>query len=474
MLRRAVFRTWTPAVTARFVTITPLAMPALSPTMLQGNFASWVKQVGEEIKPGDELAKIETDKATVSFDNVGDEGFMARHLIENGTNDVKVGTVVALLVENKADIDSDEVKNWKPEGGESKPAPAKEEKKADTKAEPKESSSSSSKSASESKPQQQRGDGERVFASPLARKMAGELGVDLSSVSGTGGNVGRVTKEDVLKASKEPKAASKKGGDNAAEKSEGKAHTKASSTAAAPAGESELFEKIAVTSMRRTIATRLTQSKNVEVPHYYLMQECKADAMLTVIKQLNAKGKGEFKITVNDYIIKAIARANLIVPECNTHWHGDHMRRYQTVDVSVAVATPTGLITPIVRDAHAKGLAQISQEVKALAKQAKDGTLQPAQYQGGTVSVSNMGGMGIERFTAIINNPQSMILAVGSALPKPALKQTEDGEWVMTGQVEQVINFSASFDHRVVDGAVGALWFKHFKDAVENPLSLLL
>eukprot|EP00388_Colpodella_angusta_P011522 GDKJ01029459.1.p1 GENE.GDKJ01029459.1~~GDKJ01029459.1.p1 ORF type:complete len:228 (-),score=15.57 GDKJ01029459.1:269-952(-) len=227
--------------------------------------------------------------------------------------------------------------------------------------------------------------------------------------------------------------------------------------------------------MRSTIAKRLQKSINTEVPHFYVTNHCRADSMLSTIKHLNAKGAGKYKITVNDYIIKAIARANLIVPATNSHFMGDSIRQYKNVDVSVAVATPTGLITPIIRNAQAKGLVEISNETKELAKKARDGQLQPNEYQGGTVTVSNMGGMGVDSFTAIINQPHSMILACGTASPRPEIiKNEETGEYEMTGKVEQTISFTASFDHRVVDGAVGAEWFKHFKDSIENPLSLLL
>lgn len=225
--------------------------------------------------------------------------------------------------------------------------------------------------------------------------------------------------------------------------------------------------------MRRIIAERLTVSS--QAPTFYETVECRADSMMQVIKHLNAKGAGTFKISVNDFIIKAVARASMIVRECNTHWHDAFLRRYDAVDVSVAVATPSGLITPIVRDAHVKGLAEIAKETKILAEKARAGNLQPHEYQGGTIGVSNLGGMGVNHFTAILNPPHSTILAVGSIQPRMAIaKNEETGEWQGTGKVETIITFTATFDHRAVDGAVGAEWFKHFKDTVENPLSLLL
>ncbi|RNF03369.1 dihydrolipoamide acetyltransferase precursor [Trypanosoma rangeli] len=227
--------------------------------------------------------------------------------------------------------------------------------------------------------------------------------------------------------------------------------------------------------MRATIARRLSQSKNVDIPHYYLFEECCADNMMALVRQLNVKGDGKFKITMNDYIIKAVARANMLVPEANSSWQGSVIRQYNTVDVSVAVATPTGLITPIIKNAHARGLADISIEMKALAKKAREGTLQPHEFIGGTVSVSNLGASGIPGFTAIINPPQSLILAIGSAKPRPKITLNEEtGKYQVGSEVEMVVKFTASFDHRVVDGAVGAQWCTHFKDAFENPLSLLL
>lgn len=468
MLRRVAPTAWirSPYAALRFATIIPLPMPALSPTMTQGNLVSWEKKIGDAVGPGDTLAKIETDKAAVSFDNQGEEGFMARYVIEGGTPDVKVGEVVALLVEDAEDVNSDEVKNWKPDSAAAAPAAAAPAAPAAAEATP---AAAAAPSAGSSAPA-----GSRVMASPLARNLARELGIDVAQVSGTGGSVGRVTKDDVVNASKNPSAlkAAAPSGSSAAAPAAPAAPAKTQAPPAPAAGAA--YETLELTGMRKTIAARLTQSKNVDVPHYYLTANCNVRNMQSVVKQLNAKGDGKFKISLNDYIIKAVARANLIVPECNTHWHGDHLRRYNTVDVSVAVAIPNGLITPIVKDAHAKGLAEISNEVKALAKLAKEGGLKPEQYQGGTVSVSNLGGFGIDNFTAIINPPQSMILAIGTVRHEAQVAEGDDGEMVATGKVDPMMTFTASFDHRVVDGAVGAVWFKHFKDAIENPLSLLL
>lgn len=461
----------------RFLTVTPVMMPALSPTMAEGSITEWSLKIGDLVEEGSSFCKVQTDKAVVAFDNVASEGYVARFLAEAPTGSIKVGDPILLLVDEKSGIDSAEVKNWKAEGdAAAAAAPAAVE------ASPAKAVETASAAAG----------GSRVFASPLAKKTAAELGVDLRTVQGTGGSVGRVTKQDVqaVASGSSPKKAAAPAGTAAPSPATAEAPRVVAEAPAAPAkaaapkaaapaaaAESSIggsFTDIPVTQMRATIAKRLTQSKNVEVPHYYLTQECIADNMLATIKLLNAKGAGAFKITVNDYIVKVIARANRIVPACNSSWMGDHIRQYDGVDVSVAVATPTGLITPIIKNAHLKGLADISIETKALAKKAREGTLQINEFVGGTVSVSNLGATGIPHFTAIINPPQAMILAVGSAVPKLEIVKNADGEFESTGKINQVITFSASFDHRVVDGAVGAEWFKHFKDAMENPMSLLL
>ncbi|CCW66908.1 unnamed protein product [Phytomonas sp. Hart1] len=250
---------------------------------------------------------------------------------------------------------------------------------------------------------------------------------------------------------------------------------KAGKPARAEAPANVHYTDIPVSNMRAVIAKRLHESKNLEIPHYYLHDTCCVDNMMALIKQLNAKGNGEYKITVNDYIIKAVARANMLTPEVNASWQGSVIRQYHTVDVSVAVATPSGLITPIIFNAHAKGLVQISKDMKILAKKARDNALQPNEFQGGTCSVSNLGATGIPGFSAIVNPPQAMILAIGSAKPRPKIvKNEESGAFEMMGTVEMAVEFTASFDHRVVDGAMGAKWFQGFHDAIENPLSLLL
>lgn len=485
MLRRNICRGLIPKSTnpLRFLTVTPVFMPSLSPTMESGKVTEWVVNIGDKISGGETYCKVETDKAVVGFDNVADEGFIAKLLVNAPSDAIAVGTPVLLLVDEKEGVNSAEVATWKPEATSAPTQAAAPAVSAPSAAAPAAAVAGAAATAPSS--------GSRVFASPLAKVTAAQLGVDIATVTGTGGAVGRVTKRDVEEASKAPKnfaaapaatptssapapVSTTSQSATAVGKSANASAPPSSALASATSVVGGSFVDTPVTSMRATIAKRLTQSKNVEVPHYYLMNECKADNMLAVIKQLNAKGDGAFKISVNDYIVKAVARANLLVPACNSSWQGDFIRQYSGVDVSVAVATPTGLITPIIKNAHAKGLAEISQETKQLAKKARDGALQPNEFIGGTVSVSNLGASGIPNFTAIINPPQAMILAVGTLVPKPEISKNDDGEFVLSGKVVQTISFTASFDHRVVDGAIGAEWFKHFKDAIENPLSLLL
>ncbi|RHW69833.1 dihydrolipoamide acetyltransferase E2 subunit [Trypanosoma brucei equiperdum] len=451
MFRRPVTQHIFPVCFARFLTVTPIPMPALSPTMEKGKISEWVKKVGDAVETGDTWCKVETDKAVVSYDNVSEDGFVARILVQVG-EEATVGDAVCLIVDEASGVNSDEVKNWQAAGS----SPAATQSKVQEVPSPTQAAPlpAGGKEA-----------GGRVKASPLARKTAAELNVSLDTIEGTGGGVGRIVRKDV------EAAASKR--EHAAPAAAPAAKPVVPVIATTPSTQN--YTDIPVTNMRSTIAKRLTQSKNVEIPHYYLFEECCAENMMALVQQLNSKGDGKYKITLNDYIIKAVARANMLVPEANSSWQGDFIRQYRTVDVSVAVATPTGLITPIIKDAQARGLVDISNEMKVLAKKAREGTLQPHEFIGGTVSVSNLGASGIPGFTAIINPPQALIVAVGSAKPRPRMSLDPDtGKYTVGAEAEMFVRFTASFDHRVVDGAVASQWCKHFKDAVENPLSLLL
>lgn len=457
------------ATAFRMVSIIEIPMPALSPTMETGKITEWLKHPGDAVKPGDTFCTVETDKAVVSYDNATEEGFMARIVFEAG-GEAAVGHTVCLVVEEKAEIDSPEVKNWKPAAAPVAAAPAAPAAAA---AAPK--AAAAAPAAAPIAP------GGRVVASPYARTIARENGVALAGIAGTGGGVGRITSNDVLSAIASGTATAPGAAAAAAPKA---AAAPAPAAAAAPVAPAKFkgtppanahYTDIPVTNIRRIIAQRMHQSMNAEIPHYYVTDVCRVDNMLALIKQLNAKGAGEYKISINDYIIKALARANTVCPQVNASWQGDAIRQYDTVDVSVAVATETGLITPIIFNAQAKGLVQISKEMKALAKKARDNKLLPAEFQGGTCAVSNLGATGVTGFTAIINHPQAMILAIGSAKPRPEIAtNAETGELEVTGKVEMTMEFTCSFDHRVVDGALGAKWFQGFHDAIENPLSLLL
>ncbi len=411
-----------------------ILMPALSPTMTEGNLVKWLKKEGDEVSSGDVLAEIETDKATMEVEAV-DEGKLAKILIKEGSEAVKVNEVIALLLEegdDESELDSLMSKGKKPSS-----SPQSQEKAVEKETPQKEKSQ---------KPQESKAAGGRVFASPLARRMASQKGVDLGSVSGSGPR-GRVVKADVLAA-------------------EGGTAPQAQARTFVPLGQRQEVERVDLSGMRKVIAQRLTESKQ-EVPHFYLTVSCELDTLLKVRsrmnKQLEAQG---IKLSVNDFVVKATAQALMEVPDANVTWGGDHILRYPHADVAVAVAVDGGLYTPIVAQAEQKSLSQISAEVKALAKKAKEGKLQPEEYQGGTFSVSNLGMYGVDQFQAIINPPQACILAVGAGQQKVV---PVDG----APQVRTVMECTLSVDHRAVDGALGAQWLQAFKRYIEDPAMML-
>ncbi|VDM53158.1 unnamed protein product [Angiostrongylus costaricensis] len=409
-----------------------VALPALSPTMEHGTVVSWQKQEGDQLSEGDLLCEIETDKATMGFETP-EEGYLAKIVIPEGTKDVPIGKLLCIIVENESDVAA--FKDFKDDGS-GAPAPAPS---AATSPLPPPSPSSAA------------APGGRVSATPYAKKLASEQGLDLNAVSGTGPH-GRILASDLARAP-----------------STGFAGSAVGKAAGVPGAQ---YTDIPLTNMRRTIAKRLTESKST-IPHYYLTSEINMDALLKVREKLNdllAKGTvGGTKISINDFIVKASALACLRVPEANSFWMESFIRQNNTVDVSVAVSTPAGLITPIVFNAHAKGLATISSEINELAARARDGKLQPNEYQGGTFTVSNLGMFGsISDFTAIINPPQSCILAVGGAETKMIPCDKEGYRSV------KVMKVTLSCDHRVVDGAVGAVWLRHFKEFLEKPHTMLL
>ncbi|XP_025896779.1 dihydrolipoyllysine-residue acetyltransferase component of pyruvate dehydrogenase complex, mitochondrial [Nothoprocta perdicaria] len=429
-----------------------VTLPALSPTMTMGTVQRWEKKVGEKLNEGDLLAEIETDKATIGFE-VQEEGYLAKILVPEGTRDVPLGTALCIIVEKESDIPAfadyreTGVVDMKPQAA-APPPPVMATPAAPTPPQP---AAPPAPAVAAAVPPSQKG---RILVSPLAKKLAAEKGIDLAQVKGTGPD-GRITKKDV-ESFVPPKAAPAP----AAE-----AVPAAAAVAAAPVG---TFTDIPVSNIRRVIAQRLMQSKQT-VPHYYLSIDVNMGEVLVLRKELNQVVSDNIKLSVNDFIIKASALACLKVPEANSSWMDTVIRQNHVVDVSVAVSTPAGLITPIVFNAHVKGLASISKDVVSLATKAREGKLQPHEFQGGTFTVSNLGMYGIKNFSAIINPPQACILAVGSSEKRLVPADNEKGF-----DVASVMSVTLSCDHRVVDGAVGAQWLVEFKNFLEKPVTMLL
>ncbi|MVZ96942.1 pyruvate dehydrogenase complex dihydrolipoamide acetyltransferase [Sphingorhabdus sp. IMCC26285] len=421
-----------------------LKMPALSPTMEEGTLAKWLVKEGDKVSSGDLLAEIETDKATMEFEAV-DEGIITKLMVAEGTDGVKVGTVIATI----AGEDDDSTPAPK-----AAPILPKAEVAAPVQATPAPPAASIAPTAPSHD--------DRIKASPLARRIANERAIDLSKISGTGPN-GRIVKHDVEAAA---------GGNLAGPAPIAAAIPQAASAPAAPAAPVPVpdygipHEAIKLTNMRKTIARRLTESKQ-QVPHIYLTVDVRLDALLKLRGELNAALEGQgIKLSVNDLLIKALAKALMQVPNCNVSFAGDTMLQYSRADISVAVSIPTGLITPIIVDAGNKSVSAISTEMSALAAKAKEGKLQPHEFQGGTASISNMGMMGIKQFEAVINPPQGMILAIGAGEKRPYI--VDDALAIAT-----VMSATGSFDHRAIDGADGAMLMKVFKELVEKPLGLV-
>jgi len=403
-----------------------ILMPALSPTMTEGNLATWMVKEGDTVQSGDVLCEIETDKATMEVEAV-EEGVVGKILVPGGSEGVAVNTVIALLLEEGEDAKA--LKDYTPTPISSTVAAA------------------APIAASAPIPQAvavaQTGD--RVFASPLARRMAADKGLDLASLKGSGPR-GRIVKRDVEAA--QPQAP-------------------AGALQALP--ESGSYTAIPHSTIRKVIARRLQDSKQT-VPHFYLTTECRIDKLLTMRKALNAAspdGAGAYKISVNDFVVKAVAKALQEVPEANAQWSDEAVLLMNAVDISIAVATPNGLITPIVRHADAKGLADISAAVKDLAGRARDGKLMPEEYTGGGFTISNLGMYGVKDFAAIINPPQACILAVGAGEQRPVVV---DGQLA----VGTLMCCTLSVDHRSVDGALGAQFLAAFKRIIEEPSLLAL
>jgi len=418
-----------------------ILMPALSPTMTEGKLAKWHVKVGDTVKSGQVVCEIETDKATMEVEAV-DEGKVGQILVEEGTEGVKVNAVIAVLLEEG---EKEAAKSAAPAAA---TAPKAEEKPAEKPVAPAPKPAAQPAASS---------GGARIFASPLAKRIAAEKGIDLAGVKGSGPN-GRIVKADVENAKPvaapvaAPKAAPKP-------------------TAPAPAAGQPVFvapgdSRVPHTSIRKVIARRMLESKQT-VPHFYLTVDFEIDALLTARQAVNAvvEKKGA-KVSVNDMVIKACARALRDHPECNASWTEEEMIQYGAVDISVAVATDRGLITPIVRNADMKGLAQISNEMKDLASRAKSGKLKLEEFQGGGFTISNLGMFGIRDFGAIINTPQAMILAVGAGEERVVVRK---GEMV----VRTIMSCTLAVDHRVVDGAMGAQFLQTLKAYIEQPAAML-
>ena len=428
---------------------TEILMPALSPTMEEGTLAKWLVKEGDTVSSGDLLAEIETDKATMEFEAV-DEGVIGKILVAEGSEGVKVNVPIAVLLEDGESADDiGEVSSTSAKA----PAAAPEAPKAE--AAPATAPAPAATATT---------DGSRVFATPLARRIAKDKGLDLSQIKGTGPK-GRIVKADVENA--KPSAAPA----IAAPAPAGAA------PAAAPAGPStdavlkmyagRDYEEIKLDGMRKTIAARLTEAKQT-IPHFYLRRDIQLDALLTfrsqINKQLESRG---VKLSVNDFIIKACAIALQQVPEANAVWAGDRMLKLTPSDVAVAVAIEGGLFTPVLKDAHMKTLSALSAEMKDLAGRARDRKLAPEEYQGGSFAISNLGMFGIDNFDAVINPPHGAILAVGAGVKKPVVN--EEGELA----VATVMSVTLSVDHRVIDGALGAELLTAIKENLENPVGML-
>ena len=427
-----------------------LKMPALSPTMEEGTLAKWLVKEGDSVKSGDLLAEIETDKATMEFEAV-DEGVIAKILVAEGSDGVKVGTPIALMAgEGEA-------------AAAPAPAPAPEAKKdspstssgrAETPAPAQPAAGGGETPPEPAAPIMPKPDatGDRIKASPLARRLAEAQGIDLASLSGSGPG-GRIVRADL--------------GEGAGGVKAGAVPATAAVAKPAPVEPGDIpHEIVKLSNMRKTIARRLTESKQ-QVPHIYLTVDIQLDRLLKLRGEINAGlASRNIKLSVNDMLIKALAVALIEVPECNVSFAGDTLIKYSRADISVAVSISGGLITPIVSGADEKSLSKISTEMHDLAARAKEGKLQPAEYQGGTASLSNMGMYGIKQFEAVINPPQGMIMAIGAGEKRPYV--IDDSL-----QIATIMSATGSFDHRAIDGADGARLMKAFKALVENPLGMV-
>jgi len=422
-------------------------MPTLSPTMTEGNLTLWVKSEGDRVSPGDVIAEIETDKATMELETV-DEGILAKILISEGTEEIPVNTPIAIILEEgetQSDLEGMDININKVESTTDTKAVEDADVISDNLANPMQDEALNSDVKNRSRNVDTQ---ERIKSSPLARRMAEQQKIDLALVNGSGPN-GRIIRADI----------------------------EAFSLPDIPVVKNDIpqvykedysdYEILPINNIRKVVARRLTEAKQ-EVPHFYLTVDCEIDNLLNVRDDLNSRAKNnEFKISINDMIIKACAVALMQVPAANASWSEEGIKIYKNANISVAVAINDGLITPIINNANSKGLMTISNEMKELVTQAQDGTLTPDQYQGGTFSISNLGMYGVKNFQAIINPPQGCILAVGKIEKKPVVKNDEI-------TIASIMSATLSVDHRVVDGAIGAQFLNSIKTLIEDPLGMLL
>jgi pyruvate dehydrogenase E2 component (dihydrolipoamide acetyltransferase) len=422
-----------------------ILMPALSPTMTEGNLSRWLKKEGDMVKPGQVIAEIETDKATMEVEAV-DEGKIGKIIVPAGTQGVKVNELIAILLEaGESDVGTAPAATAAPNKMAQAAAPEIKLENIP---------------AATPMPQPTAANGTRIFASPLAKRLAEQKSLDLKQIKGSGPH-GRIIKDDVTHAlsnNNRPAAA--------------KTSASAPANTSMPMGVNAIdyatklgmeFDLVPNSMVRKVIAKRLTESKQT-VPHFYLSMDCQIDRLLDLRKQLNETIDG-LKVSVNDFIIKGVAIALRQVPAANASWADEGILIYKNVDISIAVATPTGLITPIIKKADGKSLQHISSEMKDLAARAKDNKLKPEEFMGGGFSISNLGMFGVKQFAAIINPPQGCILAVGAGEQRPVVKDGQVG-------VATVMTVTLSVDHRVVDGAVGAEFLSIFKKLIEEPIRL--
>jgi len=436
-----------------------IRMPALSPTMTEGNLARWLKREGDAVSPGDVLAEIETDKATMEIEAV-DEGRLGKILVGDGTEGVAVNTPIALLLEEGEDASAAAA-----------PPPAPTEPKPPTApAAPAPAAAGAEKPAARAGNGADRGG--RIFASPLAKRMAEQAGIDLGRLQGSGPH-GRIIKVDIEgairagmqagKAAPPPAAVTRPEAPAAPGPAPAPMPMPAVQPPAAP------FTEQPLSTMRKVIARRLTEAKQT-IPHFYLSMDCELDALLKLRQELNGRAGADYKLSVNDFVIKAAALALRRVPKANASFGGDKIYLYRDIDIGVAVAISDGLVTPVIRNADQKGLAAISNEMRDLSARVRDPggmKLKPEEYQGGSLSISNLGMYGVRDFQAVINPPQASILAVGAGEPRPVIK---DGALASA----TMMTVTLSIDHRVIDGAIGAELLQAFKGYIQDPLAMLL